>query len=117
MNEIPIPERIHRGEREVVITWSSDHVSHYPARELRLGCHCAVCREEMTGAPLLDASTVPPDVKPLAIGLVGSYAIRIEWSDGHNTGIYTYEYLRAICPCPRCTEVRRKDDPLDPPAD
>jgi ATP-binding protein involved in chromosome partitioning len=56
----------------------------------------------MTGRPLLDPATVPIDVAPLRIALVGAYAVRIDWSDGHSTGIYTYEYLRSLCPCERC---------------
>lgn len=98
----PLPSRIHRGEREIVVTWSDDHVATYPARELRLACQCAACQEEMTGRPLLDPATVPEDVRAEHIALVGSYAVRIRWSDGHDTGIYTYEWLRDHCPCERC---------------
>lgn len=89
----PIPQRIHRDDREVIVTWSADHVAHFPARALRLQCHCATCREELTGQQLLDPSSVPADVRPLAIGLVGSYGMRIDWSDGHGTGIYTWRDL------------------------
>ena len=99
----PIPERIDRHDREIVIAWSGDHVGHYPARELRLRCPCAMCRDEMTGARLLDPATVGDDVRPLTVHLVGSYAMRIDWSDGHDTGIYTYEFLQSICGCERCT--------------
>lgn len=102
MREIPIPTRIHRDDRWIEITWDENHVGKYPARELRIHCHCASCREEMSGQPLLDAATVPEDVRPVTIQLVGSYAIRIDWSDGHSTGIYTYEYLRELCPCEKC---------------
>lgn len=56
----------------------------------------------MSGRPLLEPDTVPGDVRPLAITLVGAYAIRVAWSDGHDTGIYTYEWLRSVCPCPQC---------------
>jgi DUF971 family protein len=42
------------------------------------------------------------DVHPLAITAVGGYAIQFDWSDGHNTGVYSYDYLRGICPCPHC---------------
>jgi ATP-binding protein involved in chromosome partitioning len=105
--ETPVPERIHRDDREIVVTWSAEHVSRYPARRLRLQCHCAMCREEMTGNPLLDPDTVPEDVRPERVELVGGYGIRIAWSDGHGTGIYTYRYLNEICPCERCTEARR----------
>jgi DUF971 family protein len=65
-----------------------------------------MCQEEMTGRPLLDPATVPDDVAAASIRLVGSYAIRITWTDGHDTGIYTYEWLRANCPCPECAGIR-----------
>jgi DUF971 family protein len=97
-----IPQRIHREDRAVVITWSPEHVSRYPSRELRLQCRCAACLEEMTGRPLLDPATVPHDIRPVTISLVGRYAIRIAWSDGHDTGIYTYELLAEICGCVSC---------------
>jgi ATP-binding protein involved in chromosome partitioning len=98
----PVPQAIHRADAAVTITWTEDHVATYPARDLRLACPCAECVEEMSGRPLLDPDTVPADVAPLRISLVGAYAIRIDWSDGHSTGIYTYEFLREICPCARC---------------
>lgn len=97
MNDIPIPRGIHREDHQITITWGDRDVCVYGARDLRLRCHCAVCREELTGQPLLDPATVPDDVRPMAITLVGSYAIQIAWSDGHNTGIYTYKYLRSLC--------------------
>lgn len=102
----PVPQAIHRADDAVTITWATDHVGVYPARSLRLACPCAGCVEEMTGAPLLDPDTVPHDVAPMRISLVGAYAIRIDWSDGHSTGIYTYEYLLSLCPCERCSGGR-----------
>ncbi len=106
MKASPIPQRIHRGSDHIVITWNDHHQATYPARDLRLRCHCAACRDEMSGAPLLDPDTVAADVAPAAISLVGSYAIKIRWSDGHDTGIYTYEMLYSICPCDRCRKTR-----------
>ncbi|NIM51239.1 MAG: DUF971 domain-containing protein [Gemmatimonadales bacterium] len=102
MTGTPIPQRIHRDDREVVIWWDEGHVGKYPARDLRLSCQCAGCVEEMTGRPLLAPESVPKDVRPVSITLVGSYAIQIGWSDGHHEGIYTYEYLQSMCPCGRC---------------
>ena len=96
MTDFPIPLRIHRADDAVTITWAEDHVAVYPARDLRLACQCAACQEEMTGRPLLDPASVPPDIRPLAVSLVGAYAIRIDWSDGHNTGIYSFRFLREI---------------------
>ena len=98
MSDIPIPQKIHRDDDQITITWDENQVCTYRARDLRLKCPCAACREEMTGRPLLDPATVPADVRSLSLALVGSYAIRIEWSGGHNTGIYTYKYLLLICP-------------------
>ena len=102
MTRTPIPQRIHRGDNEIVITWSEDHESVYSARELRLACQCASCVDEMTRAPLLDPTSVPADISPLSISLVGNYAIKINWSDGHSTGIYTYERLLEMCGCGSC---------------
>jgi DUF971 family protein len=45
---------------------------------------------------------VPEDVRPVAIELVGAYGLRVRWSDGHGTGIYTFDRLRAACTCPVC---------------
>jgi ATP-binding protein involved in chromosome partitioning len=104
MTELRIPKQIHRGERDIAITWDDDHEGLYPARDLRLRCQCARCRDEMTGVPLIDPAAVPEDISPLKISLVGSYAIRIDWNDGHSTGIYTYDFLHAICPCEECSK-------------
>lgn len=80
------------------IEWSDGTASEFPPRYLRLCCPCAGCIEEMTGRPLLDPARVPLDVYPRAIRRVGAYALRFEWSDGHGTGIYPFEYLREIDP-------------------
>ena len=96
MSRIPVPIEIHRDDRQIVLQWSADHETVFPARDLRLACPCAQCRHEMTGKPLLNPGSVPEDVRPLSIKLVGGYAFRVEWSDGHGTGIYTYESLYPV---------------------
>ncbi len=99
-----VPYAITREDAGLRIEWdAAGHETWCPARDLRLACPCAGCREEMTGRPLLDPSTVPSDVRPARVELVGAYAIRIWWSDGHGTGIYTFDSLRTWCRCPRCT--------------
>jgi ATP-binding protein involved in chromosome partitioning len=50
----------------------------------------------MSGRRLLDPATIPPDVRPLSLSLVGAYGLKITWSDGHGTGIYTFTHLRAL---------------------
>jgi len=91
-----------RGPRDLAIRWADHHESVYAVRELRLACACASCVDEWTGAERLDAASVPADVHPIRIQPVGRYAIQIEWSDGHSTGIYPFERLRRLCPCAAC---------------
>lgn len=83
-------------EKKLRIEWADGHVSEYAPRHLRLACPCAGCIEEMTGRALLDPSTVAPDIWPLSIDYVGRYALRFNFSDGHDTGIYTFELLRDL---------------------
>lgn len=86
------------GPDRLRIDWKDGRRSLYPVRALRLACRCARCVEEMTGRPLLDETDVPEDVRPVRIHPVGRYGIQIGWSDGHDTGIYTFEYLRSLDP-------------------
>lgn len=90
------------GEHDLMISWEDGHESLYPARYLRLNCRCAACVDEVSGAPLLESGGVPEDVHPAKIELVGHYAIQPTFSDGHFSGIYSFEHLRAICPCDAC---------------
>ena len=104
-SRLQTPVEIGRAnQHDVKIRWQDGHESVYPARELRLACPCAGCVDEVTGQLRLIATSVPQNVYPLKIDLVGRYAISIQWSDGHNTGIYSYEKLRAMCPC--CSNKR-----------
>jgi rhodanese-related sulfurtransferase/DUF971 family protein len=99
----PIPREIGRAnQHDVLIKWADGHESVYLARDLRLHCPCAGCVEEMTGRKMIDEMSVAADVHPLGIEIVGRYAIQIRWSDGHDTGIYRFELLRELCPCPKC---------------
>ncbi len=91
---------------KITIRWQDGHESIFAARDLRLGCRCASCIEEMSGRPLLDPGTVPASLRAKGISLVGQYAMAVEWSDGHNTGIYNFRDLRAACPCDACAAVR-----------
>jgi ATP-binding protein involved in chromosome partitioning len=100
------PFAINRRDDGLLIEWDQQgHAGHFPSRALRLACPCAECVEEMTGRPLLDPARVPADIRPVSLALVGAYGLRVNWSDGHGTGIYTFERLRASCPCPWCQAV------------
>jgi DUF971 family protein len=87
---------------ELEIAWNDGHTSRYPVVYLRRSCRCAACVDEWTGAPILRPDQVAEDVRPVRIDPVGRYAIHILWSDGHTSGIYSFEHLREICPCERC---------------
>lgn len=103
---LPLPLALTRRDDGVLVEWdAAGHRALFAARALRLACPCAECVEEMSGRPLLDPARVPADVRPLELSLVGSYGIRVRWSDGHGTGIFTFERLRRDCPCPRCTRA------------
>lgn len=93
--------------RRLRIEWEDGHVSTYRPRRLRLACPCAGCVDEATGERMLTPAMVADDVHPLEIRYVGRYALRFFWSDGHDTGIYPFDYLRRLCDC----EVCRSDGP------
>ena len=90
------------GPQHLGIIWNDGHNSLFNVRNLRLKCRCANCVDEWTREKLLDDNSVPLDVKPRKIESVGRYALKVEWSDGHDAGIYTFEHLRAQCECPLC---------------
>ncbi len=90
----PIPVEIGRANQwDIKIHWDNGHEHVFPARFLRMSCPCAACVEEMTGRKMLTDETVAVDVHPLSIHPVGRYAVQIQWSDGHQTGIFTWERL------------------------
>jgi len=97
-----IPIEIRRAEGLVHVAWADGHRSVYATKQLRETCPCAGCVNELTGERMLDPAFVRPDIRADEISLVGRYAVKIRWSDGHATGIYTFERLRADCPCEAC---------------
>lgn len=84
------------GPRTLAVVWADGRESRIDVRALRLACACAHCIDEWTGEERLDASRVPEGVHPLRIERVGRYAIQIEWSDGHASGIYPFTRLREL---------------------
>ena len=84
---------------ELAVAWEDGHESFFPGHALRCACSCAACVDELTGRRTLREERIPQDVHALSVHAVGNYGISIEWSDGHSTGIYTFERLRELCPC------------------
>lgn len=109
METVPLEISANRGSRELTIRWDDGHLSVYPFQLLRAACPCASCRgghEFMRAEPDEAAFTAElgdiPATRLRGINGVGSYAISIDWEDGHNYGIFTWRFLRALCPCPIC---------------
>jgi DUF971 family protein len=91
------PEAIDVGPaHQLVITWEGGRQAVIPPLQLRDACPCAECIEEGTGRKILDPASIPPDIRPLQILPVGNYAVQIHWSDGHSSGIYTWQTLRQV---------------------
>lgn len=98
----PTDLRLDEAERELVVQWSDGQQRRYAIKELRDQCPCANCREQRKAEPEkpnpLQVLT-PEQLAPLTIaGMqpVGNYAYSIDFSDGHNTGIYTFDFLREL---------------------
>jgi len=114
----PTSVRVHVSSGAGVdIAWADGHSSHFDFVYLRENCPCAACNDERTkkesreeASPAFASSAALPMFKPkpraTAATQVGNYAIQISFSDGHSTGIYSYDYLRSICPCPECKAAR-----------
>jgi len=103
----------------VDITWADGHFSHYDFTYLRDQCPCATCNDERakkeavpaTTTNLLSSPLLPMyKPKPRAQGAtqVGNYAVQISFTDGHSTGIFSYDYLRTLCPCEECGRAFRE---------
>jgi DUF971 family protein len=114
----PLSVKVHvTSGAGVDIEWSDGHSSHYDFVYLRENCPCASCSDERRKSaawlvPGRDASLTPlpmfkPKPKARAAAPVGNYAIQIEFTDGHATGIFSFDYLREICPCDACARAFR----------
>src|SRR5579864_1374442 len=114
----------------VDITWADGHASHFDFAYLREECPCAMCNDERMkkaqgqekdrqlkrenaaraaaaplGSPLLPM--YKPKLAAKSAHAVGNYALQIDFNDGHATGIYSFDYLRTICPCQECAREYR----------
>ena len=98
----PIPKSVKASEGTLTIEWSDGHASTYSCRTLRLACRCAACIDEWSHESRIVPDQIPAEITPKKIEVVGQYALHFTWSDGHDTGIYAYDYLRSLCECAIC---------------
>ena len=87
---------IEESDSEVSIKWSDDTETRYAAAQLRRSCPCATCVNEWTGQKILDDRQIADDLTFSSISIVGRYALNFHFSDGHDTGIFSFKYLREL---------------------
>ncbi len=85
-----------QDEKVTVIKWDDDKTLRYPNRYLRGMCPCASCVNEMTGERMVNIESIDSNVHITGVDPVGRYALHFQWSDGHGTGIYSFETLRKL---------------------
>lgn len=117
----------------VDITWADGHASHYGFAYLREECPCAMCNDERlkkaqgmekdmqlkkehaplaAAAPALSSPLLPmfkPKLTAKSAHAVGNYALQIDFNDGHTAGIFSFDYMRTICPCQECAREYRSN--------
>lgn len=99
----------------VDIVWADGHRSHYDFALLREMCPCSMCNDERAKKQGITEHVPSPskDLLPMfkpkltarAAKAIGNYALQIDFTDGHTTGIYSFEYFRTICPCDECVRA------------
>jgi prepilin-type processing-associated H-X9-DG protein len=129
----PASVRVHVSSgKGVDITWADGHASHYDFAYLRDECPCAMCNDErqkkaagqekdkqlkkenptLGATPVLNSPLLPmfkPKLTAKSAHAVGNYALQIDFNDGHATGIFSFDYLRTVCPCQECAREFRTD--------
>lgn len=97
---------------ELAVVWDDQHESYYPLEALRRACPCANCSGEPDLFGRISRGSqipmTPRAYEAQSIEPVGNYGLQINWADGHGWGIWTFERLRAICPCEEC-QTRRSE--------
>ncbi|RZA25676.1 MAG: DUF971 domain-containing protein [Proteobacteria bacterium] len=96
MSDIRVKRIYQSDSRTLAVHWTDDKKSLYDTVELRRQCRCAHCIDEVTKEPKLDPDSVPESLRPVKIESVGRYAMTIAFTDGHKTGIYSFDYLRQL---------------------
>jgi DUF971 family protein len=90
------------------ISWDDAHESVYPPAYIRGWCPCAHCQGH--GGRMAFVNNEAPRIT--AVEEVGNYALNIRFAGGHVTGIYTFEHLRALCPCETCQQAQGEKHPM-----
>jgi DUF971 family protein len=93
----PVSVELLPAERTLLVVWQDGLRGRVSYLDLRAQCMCARCVDEITGQRIVDIDGIDPEIAVGQMSLVGNYALKIRWSDGHDTGLYTWEHLRQLC--------------------
>ena len=97
MSDPPTNVRALQAEQVLEVTWPDarvDPLSYFlPARRMSVR---AACRNEWTGERILDPKSIRPDLKLVGMENIGTYALQLSWNDGHSSGLFSWESLRAL---------------------
>jgi DUF971 family protein len=106
----PLSYELDEGNRRLLISWSDSHESVHPYEMVRRACPCAWCAGEGGQQGSVDNATIftTQQTTLYELQMVGRYGLTPVWGDGHHTGIYTYEKLRAGCQCDACRAARAR---------
>ena len=94
--EPPSNIRAFQADQALELSWPDGRQDRLGYRFLRGECPCALCRDEWSGARILDPTTIRPDLKLEGMDPIGNYAVRLTWNDGHSSGLYTWEAFRLL---------------------
>ncbi len=87
---------VEKAGRDLIVHWTDGSSSDIASRDLRAACQCASCVDEYSGKQILEVDSIPSDIEALEIVPIGSYAVSIKWSDGHNSGIYSWKMFKEV---------------------
>ena len=84
------------GTDQLMIVWADEQISLLPNVLLQLNCRCAKCVDEMTGEVLIQEAQIDASARLLRVEMVGNYGVRLRWSKGCESGIYTFDHLQKL---------------------
>jgi len=108
MSVVPLQIRALSAEKALEVVWGPGDCRRYPFVFLRGVCPCANCINEWTGERILDLETIPETIAPSGIQFSGNYALKIQWNDGHSTGLYSWEMLKRLSTADEVTACPEK---------
>jgi DUF971 family protein len=109
----PLSFVLDEEKRELYLSWSDGHESEHHWEQLRWACPCAWCAGEAGTPGMLQSKKSLTREETTLVNLepVGRYGLTPIWEDGHRTGIFTYERLRALCECEQCKRQKWDKQP------